>query len=201
MVTRAPALHRAHPTAETESPPATAETLMAQVALGDENAFAALYDMLAGPILGITTRVLRNRSLAEEVTQEVLLEIWRTATRFSAHRGSVMTWAMTVAHRRAIDRVRSVQAAADRDDRAEQLELRRPYDEVLETTLETLDRERVRRALAGLTDLQRQSIQLAYYRGYSYPEVAELLGTPLSTIKTRMRDGLIRLRDALGVLA
>ncbi|WP_410667908.1 ECF RNA polymerase sigma factor SigK [Amycolatopsis sp. cmx-4-68] len=201
MVTRAPALHRAHSTAETESPPTTAETLMAQVALGDENAFAALYDMLAGPILGITTRVLRNRSLAEEVTQEVLLEIWRTATRFSAHRGSVMTWAMTVAHRRAIDRVRSVQAAADRDDRAEQLELRQPYDEVLETTLETLDRERVRRALAGLTDLQRQSIQLAYYRGYSYPEVAELLGTPLSTIKTRMRDGLIRLRDALGVLA
>lgn len=177
------------------------EALMARVVLGDEDAFAELYTILAPSVLGIVTRVLRSRAMSEEVTQEVLVEIWRKAARFSEVRGNVMTWALTIAHRRAIDRVRSEQASIDREERADRLDPRRSYDEVAETILATVDRERVRRALEELTVLQRESIVLAYYQGLTYREVAEMLHVPLATIKTRMRDGLIRLRDALGVTA
>ncbi|MEC3979506.1 ECF RNA polymerase sigma factor SigK [Amycolatopsis sp. H20-H5] len=184
-------------TAVDEAPPSP-EALLSRVTLGDEQAFAGLYDLLAGPILGLVTRILRNRAISEEVTQEVLVEIWRKASHFSAERGNVKTWALTIAHRRAIDRVRSEQAASDREERAERLDLRRPFDEVSETTLATLDRERVKVALSSLTEIQRESINLAYYKGFTYREVAEVLHVPVGTIKTRIRDALIRLRDALG---
>ncbi|WP_410633842.1 ECF RNA polymerase sigma factor SigK [Amycolatopsis sp. cmx-4-83] len=175
------------------------EQLLARTALGDEQAFAVLYDQLAGPIFGTVLAVLRSRAHAEEVTQEVLLEIWRKAATFDAGRGRVRTWALTIAHRRAIDRVRSEQSAADRQDRADRLDLRRPYDDVTETMLGRLDRAQVRAALAALTELQRESILLAYFQGYTCREVSEKLGVAIGTVKTRMRDGLIRLRDALGV--
>jgi RNA polymerase sigma-70 factor (ECF subfamily) len=177
------------------------EALMARVVTGDEDAFAELYTVLAPSVLGIVTRVLRSRAMSEEVTQEVLVEIWRKASQFSEVRGSVMTWALTIAHRRAIDRVRSEQASVDREERAERLDPRRSFDEVSEAILATVDRERVRRALDELTVLQRESILLAYYQGLTYREVSGVLHVPLATIKTRMRDGLIRLRDALGVTA
>ncbi|MET8846048.1 ECF RNA polymerase sigma factor SigK [Amycolatopsis sp. NPDC004625] len=180
-------------------PQTTPEQLLARAALGNEQAFAALYDHLAGPIFGTVFQVLRSRAYAEEVTQEVLLEIWRKAATFDATRGRVQTWALTIAHRRAIDRVRSEQAALDRAERADRLDLRRPYDDVTETTLDQLDRAQVRAALAVLTDLQRESILLAYFQGYTTREVSEKLGVAIGTVKTRMRDGLIRLRDALGV--
>lgn len=176
----------------------TLEALIAKVALGDERAFAALYDQLAGRILGMVTRVLRSRVQAEEVTQEVLLEIWRKAAQFSAQRGTVVSWVLTIAHRRAVDRVRSEQSSSDRELRAERLDERRPFDEVAESTMATVDRELVRAAMAGLTGLQRECVVLAYYEGLTYREVAEALDTPLGTIKTRIRDGLIRLRDCLG---
>ncbi|MFI5593584.1 ECF RNA polymerase sigma factor SigK [Amycolatopsis sp. NPDC051758] len=175
------------------------EQLLARAALGDEQAFAALYDRLAGPIFGTALQVLRSRAHAEEVTQEVLLEIWRKAATFDAARGRVQTWALTIAHRRAIDRVRSEQAAVDREDRAERLDLRRPYDDVTEATLDHFDRVQVRAALGVLTELQRESILLAYFQGYTCREVSEELGVAIGTVKTRMRDGLVRLRDALGV--
>ncbi|SEF35841.1 RNA polymerase sigma-70 factor, ECF subfamily [Amycolatopsis pretoriensis] len=175
------------------------EQLLARTALGDEQAFAALYDLLVGPIFGTVLQVLRSRAHAEEVTQEVLLEIWRKAATFDARRGRVQTWALTIAHRRAIDRVRSEQSAINREDRAERLDLRRPYDDVTEATLDQLDRAQVRAALAVLTDLQRESILLAYFQGYTTREVSEKLGVAVGTVKTRMRDGLVRLRDALGV--
>lgn len=181
-----------------EGAAATAEDLLGRVAIGDERAFAALYDVLAGPIMGMAVRVVRSRAMAEEVTQEVLVEIWRKAAEFSRERGSAMSWALTIAHRRAIDRVRSEQASADREERAERLDLRRPFDDVAEGALATLDKERVRKALSTLTELQRESILLAYYKGFTYREVAEVLKSPVGTIKTRMRDGLARLRDALG---
>jgi RNA polymerase sigma-70 factor (ECF subfamily) len=176
-----------------------AEELMRQVAAGDETAFASLYDLVAGPVLGLVTRVLRNHAQAEEVAQEVLVEVWRKATRYAPERGSALSWVLTIAHRRAVDRVRSHQAGLDREERAGRMDVRRPFDEVTESTLATLDQERVRQCLASLTDLQRESIVLAYYNGYTYPEVAEVLKVAPGTVKTRIRDGLIRLRDCLGV--
>lgn len=179
----------------------SAEELMASVALGDDSAFAALYDRLVPAVFGMVRRVLRDHAQSEEVTQEVLLEIWRTATRFDPSRASVNTWAMTLAHRRAVDRVRSEQASTNRDAKVGQREIPVAYDEVVEEVTTRLDRERVTRCLDTLTALQREAVNLAYYSGYTYREVAELLSVPLPTVKTRMRDGLIRLRDCIGVEA
>jgi RNA polymerase sigma-70 factor (ECF subfamily) len=176
----------------------TPEVLIGRVALGDDQAFAALYDLFAGAVLGMATRVLRDRAQSEEVAQEVLLEVWRKAASFAEHRGSVRAWVLTIAHRRAIDRVRAEQAGADRDTCAGLLDPRRDFDEVAESALAGLERGHVRSVLAVLTDLQRKSITLAYYDGYTCREVAERLGVSLSTIKSRMRDGLIRLRNAMG---
>ncbi|MEU8639411.1 ECF RNA polymerase sigma factor SigK [Amycolatopsis sp. NPDC048633] len=178
--------------------PPTPEELLRRIALGDEQAFAALYDQLAGPIFGTVLQVLRSRAQSEEVTQEVLLEIWRKAAQFDPARAKVTTWALTIAHRRAIDRVRSEQSARDREDRVELLDLRRPYDDVAEAALSTEEHHLVREALSTLTELQRESILLAYFHGLTCREVAEKLGVAIGTVKTRMRDGMIRLRDALG---
>ncbi len=172
---------------------------MQQVARGDEAAFNSLYEVLAGPIYGVVLRVLRDQAQSEEVAQEVLVELWRTATRYAPEKGSVLTWALTVAHRRAVDRVRSAQSSADREDRAGRLDTERPFDEVSEQVAARLEREQVRVCLTTLTELQREAVMLAYYQGYTYREVAELLSSPLGTIKTRLRDGLIRMRDCLGV--
>ena len=173
------------------------DALLDRVARGDQDAFEAVYDQLAGPVYGLIRKVVRDPAQSEEVTQEVLLEVWRSASRFDATRGSAATWVMTIAHRRAIDRVRSTTAAAEREQKtAQPLML---SDEVAETVAANIDAERVRRCLGGLTELQRESITLAYYGGYTYSQVAALLHTALGTVKTRIRDGLIRLRDCMGV--
>ncbi|HZX37551.1 MAG TPA: sigma-70 family RNA polymerase sigma factor [Streptomyces sp.] len=177
------------------------QQLLGLVARGDQEAFSRVYDAVCGPVLGLVRAVLRDPAQSEEVTQEVLIEVWRTAARFQPSRGSAMTWILTLAHRRAVDRVRSAQAATDRERRAALLEQTPAYDEVTEQVEARLEREQVRRCLRGLTELQRQSVTLAYYRGLAYREVAELLAVPLGTVKTRLRDGLIRLRDCLGVSA
>jgi RNA polymerase sigma-70 factor, ECF subfamily len=175
------------------------DELLLAVARGDQAAFTALYDSLAGIVHGVIRRVLRDPSQSEEVTQEVFVEVWRTATRFDPDRGGARTWVLTMAHRRAIDRVRSEQASRDRTERVGRNEQHRDYDEVAEKVEIRLEHQQVREALSTLTDLQREAVELAYFKGYTYREVADLLDTPLGTIKTRMRDGLIRLRDALGV--
>lgn len=177
------------------------QELLGRVARGDQDAFARVYDAVAGPVLGLVRSVLRDPSQSEEVAQEVLVEVWRTAARFRPERGSAMTWVMTLAHRRAVDRVRSSQAAGDREHRAALLDRTPAFDEVTEQVEARLEREQVRRCMRGLTELQHQSVTLAYYRGLTYREVAELLRLPLGTVKTRLRDGLIRLRDCLGVTA
>jgi len=176
--------------------PATGD-LLTQVARGDEAAFAKLYDELAPRVYGLCRRIVRDPAQAEEVAQEALVEVWRTAGRYDPAKGSASAWVLTIAHRRAVDRVRAEQASTDRERRVATEEV--PYDDVVEQATARLERQQVRRCLQGLTDLQREAITLAYYRGYSYREVADLLGAGLPTVKTRMRDGLIRLRDCLGV--
>lgn len=179
--------------------PAAPEETMSRVARGDEHAFAQLYDLLAERVFGLILRVMRDPAQAEEVTQEVFVELWRTASRFQPDRGSLVSWAMTIAHRRAVDRVRSSQSSIDRDARVAAGQQDRPFDEVADEVEGRFERQQVRRCLGSLTELQRESVGLAYYQGYTYGEVATLLDTPLGTIKTRLRDGLIRLRDCLGV--
>jgi RNA polymerase sigma-70 factor (ECF subfamily) len=173
------------------------DDLLVHVARGDQVAFEALYDRLVGPVFGVIHRVLRDRSQSEEVAQEVLLEVWRTATRFDPAVGGAATWVTTIAHRRAIDRVRSTTAAAGREHK--NADVSPPHDEVAEAVEASLEAERVRRCLDALTEIQRESITLAYYGGHSYRQVAELLNVTLGAIKTRIRDGLIRMRDCLGV--
>ena len=175
------------------------ERLLALVARGDEQAFAELYQRVAADVFGLVSKVVRNPAQSEEVTQEVFVEVWRTASRFDPSRGAARSWIMTCAHHRAVDRVRSSQSAAVRDDLVGRRDQQRPYDEVVEQVESSLEHERVRRGLDALTELQREAVVLAYYGGYTHREIAELLGVPFGTVKTRLRDGLIRLRDHLRV--
>lgn len=174
------------------------DELLTLVARGDQAAFDAVYERVSTPVFGLIRRVLRDPTQSEEVAQEALLELWRTASRFDPARGSAVTWVMTIAHRRAIDRVRSETAAAQREARVASA-TPAPPDEVGEAIAASAEAERVRRCLDGLTELQRESITLAYYSGHTYSQVASTLGVALGTIKTRIRDGLKRLRDCLGV--
>jgi RNA polymerase sigma-70 factor, ECF subfamily len=186
-----------HVSAVPESPPEPADLLRA-VAGGDERAFERLYDLVAPRVYGLIRRVLRDPAQAEEVAQEALVDVWRLAARFDPARGSATAWIFTIAHRRVIDRVRAEQAATDRVARVSALAADTPYDVVDDEVSARLERRQLRRCLDDLTELQRQAVILAYYQGNTYPQVAELLNSPLPTIKTRMRDGLIRLRDCLG---
>lgn len=189
-----------HLTAVPDAPPDPGQLLRA-VARGDEQAFERLYELVAARVYGLIRRVLRDPAQAEEVAQEVLVEVWRTAARFDPARGSATSWVFTIAHRRVVDRVRAEQAATERDMRVGAGSIDTPYDAVADEVTGRLERQQVRRCLDDLTELQREAVTLAYYQGHTYAQVAELLGTPLTTVKARMRDGLVRLRYCLGVPA
>jgi len=171
--------------------------LLRRAGRGDQQAFAQLYDALAPLVHGVVLKVVRDPSQTEEVTQEVFVELWRLAARFDGTKGSAHSWAATLAHRRAIDRVRSEQASRDRQDRDANQAVR-DHDVVVAEVESSLDQVRVRRALAQLSELQREAVELAYFGGHTYREVAVLLDVAEGTVKSRIRDGMIRLRDELG---
>lgn len=166
---------------------------------GDQAAFARLYDATASRVFGLAVRVVRDPAQAEEVTQEAFLEIWRTASRYDAARGSALSWLLTITHRKAVDRVRSAESASRRDTTYHLQNQPVDHDSTAEAAQVSLEAHRVRGALAALTEAQREAIGLAYLGGYTHTEVATMLDLPVGTAKTRIRDGLIRLRDTLGV--
>ena len=168
---------------------------------GHEEAFAELYDLTSSRIYGVIWRVLRSADHAAEVTQEVYVEVWRQSTRFDARKGSVLAWMTTMAHRRAVDRVRSVSSEVARDERYAVAGAEREVDHVWEGVEQKMDVDRVRKGMESLTPIQREALTLAYFGGYTQSQVAALLKLPLGTVKTRIRDGMIGLRDALGVEA
>ncbi|MEH3088826.1 MAG: ECF RNA polymerase sigma factor SigK [Microbacterium arborescens] len=183
-----------------DGPPADRVAELIQLcAAGDHAAFAELYDSLSPRVFGLILRVLVDRAQSEEVLQEVFLEIWQSASSFAPKKGQGRSWVLTIAHRRAVDRVRSSQASSDRDVRAGYREMASPPEGVAEQVELRVEGRRVARALRSLPEAQREAITLAYYGGYSQSEIAALVGAPLGTVKTRMRDGLSRLRIEMGV--
>ena len=174
---------------------ADVDLLLQRVSRGDSKAFDALYDAVSSSVYGVARRVVRDPSRAEDVTQETFLEVWRKAARFDADKGRAKTWIMTIAHRRAVDAVRRSESQKRQDTHTAPDEV--SHDEPADAVIEAEEHGAVRECLETLTDLQLESVRLAYFNGYTYGEVATLLEKPLPTIKTRMRDGLIRLRDCL----
>jgi RNA polymerase sigma-70 factor (ECF subfamily) len=182
-----------------ETVPVSLNDILSRVAEGDQVAFGQLYDQIAPRVLGLVRRLLKDFAQSEEVTQEIFLEIWQNATRYDPNKGGASTWILTMAHRRAVDRIRSSQSTRDRDTKIGIRDFETEYDSVAETVEVTMESERVKKAMSRLTELQRQAVSLAYYGGYSHSEVATMLSVPIGTVKTRLRDGMIRLRDELGV--
>lgn len=180
-------------------PVPSAEDLLFRISQGDQLAFSEFYDLLAPRVLGLIRRLLVDHAQSEEVTQEVFLEIWQSARRFDPNKGGAKGWVMTMAHRRAIDRIRSAQASRNRDTRIGIRDYEPVYDNVADTVEVRVDHEKVAAAMVRLSDTQRQAVRLAYYGGLSHSEIAEKVGVPIGTVKTRLRDGMIRLRNELGV--
>jgi len=173
--------------------------LLKRASRGDEAAFAEFYDATSARAYGLALRVVRNPAHAEEVTQEAYIDAWRSSTRFDSARGSAAGWLLTIVHRKAVDRVRSVEAATIRDETWQRETRPIDHDQTSDAAHSSLEAARVRGAVATLTDVQREAVELTYFGGYTHTEVATMLDVPLGTAKTRIRDGLIRLRDLMGV--
>ncbi|MFW2513664.1 sigma-70 family RNA polymerase sigma factor [Demequina sp. SO4-13] len=190
------------PGAQPASQPAPdVTTLLERTALGDAEAYEQLYDAVAGSAFGLALRIVRDRDMAEDIAQEALVEVWHRAARYDRAAGSARSWILTITHRRAVDRVRSEQAHTNRMrahgvreeiDSAEQ-------DSVVNVMYREWEAERVQTGMESLTARQREALELTYFKGYTQREAAQALGIPLGTAKARIRDGLIKLRDALGV--
>ncbi|MFT3899366.1 MAG: ECF RNA polymerase sigma factor SigK [Gordonia sp. (in: high G+C Gram-positive bacteria)] len=172
--------------------------LLERAAGGDTAAFGEFYDETSARVYGMVLRVLRDPGYSEEVTQEVYLEAWRAADSYDPEAGSVLSWLLTIAHRRAVDRVRRETAVANRNKQYAAEAADREFDHVSEVVAARETTSQVQDCLDTLTDTQRQSVDLAYYHGLTYREVAERLSVALPTVKSRIRDGLIRLRKCLG---
>jgi RNA polymerase sigma-70 factor, ECF subfamily len=177
----------------------TLGVLLERVAAQDQAAFAELYDVTRTRVFGMVLRVLRDPGYSEETTQEVYLQVWKSAGTYDPRQGSALSWLITLAHRRAVDRVRSEQSGADRESKYGAVAVDAAFDSVSEEVAQRDDSRRVVDCLGTLTELQRRSVELAYYRGLTYREVAEQLSSTLPTVKSRIRDGLLRLKNCLGV--
>jgi RNA polymerase sigma-70 factor (ECF subfamily) len=175
------------------------DTLLRRVAQQDVEAFASFYDNTRARVFGLVMRVLRDPGYSEETTQDIYLQVWRNASNYSPSAGTPLAWLMTLAHRRAVDRVRSEQAASQRDSRYGAATVETPADRVAEAVIQLDEQRQVTQCLAALTDPQRECIQLAYYEGLTYVQVSERLSANLATIKSRMRDGIRGLRKCLEV--
>lgn len=175
------------------------DALLRRVAQRDRAAFAAFYDATRSRVYGMVVRVLRDRGYSEETTQDIYLQVWRTAESYDPASGSALAWLLTLAHRRAVDRVRSEQAASQRESRYGAASVERETDYVSDAVISGEERERVAACLDGLTEVQRECIELAYYQGLTYIQVSERLSANLATVKSRMRDALRGLRNCLGV--
>lgn len=175
------------------------DALLRQVARRDAEAFAAFYDLTRARVYGLVTRVLRDPGYSEETTQDIYLQVWRNAANYDPAAGSPLAWLLTLAHRRAVDRVRSEQAASTRESRYGATTVEPPSDHVADEVILDDERRRVADCLGSLTDTQRECIQLAYYDGLTYVQVSERLAANLATIKSRMRDAIRGLRRCLGV--
>ncbi|WP_183468459.1 sigma-70 family RNA polymerase sigma factor [Mycolicibacterium iranicum] len=175
------------------------DALLRQVARRDADAFATFYDQTRSRVYGLVTRVLRDPGYSEETTQDVYLQVWRTAGNYDPAAGSPLAWLLTLAHRRAVDRVRSEEAASSRENRYGAATIELPSDAVIDEVISGDERRRVTDCLGSLTDTQRECIQLAYYDGLTYVQVSERLAANLATIKSRMRDAIRGLRRCLGV--
>jgi RNA polymerase sigma-70 factor (ECF subfamily) len=169
------------------------DALIGAVARGENGAFERVFQELSAPAYGIALAVLADRAQAEEVAQDVLAEIWQTAGRYDPAKGSALGWALMIARRRAIDRLRSITAGSrrERSDNA----ATGGWDQVDEAVQEIHDREQLRRGLADLPGLQREAVMLAFFDGHTYAEVAVILGIPAGTAKTRIRSALASLRQ------
>lgn len=172
---------------------ASTDELLVRIGTGDQDAFAAFYTRAMPKVRGVCVRVLRNRNLAAEVAQEVMVEIWHKADRFDPERGTASGWISTLAHRRSVDRVRSEEAARAREKRVARREQTVAFDEVADEVERRLAHWQVRQAVAELTERQREAIELAYFSGHTYRDVAKVLGIPEGTAKSRLRDGIRRL--------
>lgn len=175
------------------------DALLRRVAHRDSEAFAALYDATRSRVYGMVLRVLRDRGYSEETTQDVYLQVWRTAESYDPASGSALAWLLTLAHRRAVDRVRSEEAASQRNSRYGAATVDRDTDDVTHAVIADEERQRVAACLDGLTEMQREAVELAYYQGLTYVQVSERLSANLATVKSRMRDALRGLRKCLGV--
>ncbi len=172
--------------------------LLRQVARQDVDAFAAFYDLTRARVFGLVTRVLRDSGYSEETLQEIYLQVWRSAESYDPTAGSPLAWLMTLAHRRAVDRVRTEQAASQRESRYGAANVDVPSDSVADSVISSDEQRQVADCLGALTDAQRECIQLAYYDGLTYAQVSERLSANLATIKSRMRDAIRGLRKCLG---
>lgn len=174
------------------------DDLLRRVARGDVVAFAMFYDHTRARVFGLVSRVLRDRGYSEETTQEVYLQVWRSAASFDPSAGSAAAWLITLAHRRAVDRVRAEQAARRRDSKYAAMSGEPPADVVVDTAALSEEHRQVVECLDALSDAQRRCIELAYYRGLTYPQVSERIAVNLATVKSRIRSGLLSLRRCLG---